>query len=107
MKIEAIESTLYVSNDLINWTLASVERVWLEGWPLLLGIQWDGFTYVVGTGNHSNLYRYASIIQGGDAALQHDGDNEINGMLGLNDVPEPASAVLIGLVAIFWGRRRR
>lgn len=112
---EAIESTVYLSNDLSTWTLAVVERVWLEGFMSNTGILWDGFTYAVGTGT-SSTFRYASIIHGGPGALIDDGDNEINGIMGLKSdftpvtVPEPASLVILalGLFGLgFSGRNRK
>lgn len=102
---EAIESTVYLSNDLVNWTQAVVERVWLEGFQPNTNILWDGFTYAVGTGT-SSTFRYASIIHGGPGALINDGDDEINGVMGLNDefetntVPEPATVTIWGLGAL-------
>jgi hypothetical protein len=110
---EAIESTVYLSNDQSTWTQAVVERVWLEGYEPILGIKWDGFTYAVGTGTAAT-FRYASVIWGGPGALISDGDNEINGIMGLdsgfNPVPTPTAFVLgfIGLgVAGRKLRRRR
>lgn len=111
---EAIESTVYLSNDLVNWTPGVVERVWLEGFNPILGIQWDGFTYAVGTGT-STTFRYASIIHGGPNALRDDGDNEINGILGTRadftsqQLPEPGtwSLVALSLAALVAVRRRR
>ncbi len=103
---EAIESTVYLSNDLVNWTQASVLRVFLEGFQANLGIQWDGFTYVVGT-NNGNSFRYASIIHGGPGALINDGDDEINGVLGFNGIPTPGTAAALGLGLLGAGRRRR
>jgi len=109
---EAIESTVYLSNDQISWTQAVVERVWLEGFMSNLGIQWDGFTFAVGTGT-SNTFRYAAIIHGGPGALQHDGDDEINGVMGLQanfqptPTPEPGTLLLFGLGAAAVARRRR
>lgn len=96
---EAIESTVYLSNDLVVWTPGVVERVWLEGFQSNLGIVWDGFVYAVGTGT-SDTFRYASIIWGGPGALYADGDNEINGILGTRadfTTPEPGTAALLGL----------
>ncbi len=100
---EAIESTVYLSNDQTNWTQAVTERVWLEGFMPNTNIKWDGFSYAVGTGS-SATFRYASIIWGGPGALQADGDNEINGILGLDadfnpttpsEVPVPATLPLL------------
>ncbi len=115
LPLEAIESTVYLSNDKITWTQAVVERVWLEGFQPILGIQWDGFVYAVGTGT-SATFRYASITWGGPGGLQADGDNEINGIMGLQGdftppplVPEPSTYALMlaGLATVLGIARRR
>ncbi len=120
---EAIESTVYLSNDPFfnTYVQAVVERVYLEGFHPNLDILWDGFSYIVGTGT-SATFRYASIIWGGPGALQADGDNEINGIMGLradntgctigvncDSVPEPMTLSLLGagLFGIGALRRRR
>ena len=110
---EAIEATVYLSNDQVTWTQAVTERVWLEGFELNLGILWDGFAYAVGTGTN-DTFRYASIIWGGPGALLSDGDNEINGVLGLDSdftpsvVPVPAAVWLFGTALVgFVGFSRR
>ncbi len=102
---EAIESTVYLSNDKVNWTQAVTERVWMEGIYSDTSVIWDGFAYVVGTGT-ANTFRYASIIWGGPGALLSDGDNEINGVMGLQGdfsgtpVPEPSTYLAGALLLI-------
>lgn len=128
---EAIESTVYLSNDpLFNtYVQAVVERVYLEGFHPNIGVLantndgvlWDGFSYIVGTGT-SATFRYASITHGGPGSLIQDGDNEINGIMGLradntgctigvncDAVPEPMTLSLLGagLFGIGALRRRR
>ncbi|HNG16461.1 PEP-CTERM sorting domain-containing protein [Accumulibacter sp.] len=114
LPLEAIESTVYLSNDMITWTQAVTERVWLEGIYSDTSVLWDGFVYAVGTGT-ADTFRYASIVWGGPGALQADGDNEINGVMGLRDnfqpgpsLPEPASLALfgLGLLGLYAARRR-
>jgi hypothetical protein len=101
---EAIESTVYLSTDQVTWTQAVVEKVWLEGFQPILGIQWDGFVYAVGTGT-TDKFRYASIIHGGPGALIDDGDDEINGVLGLKSdftpsVPDSGSTFMLAGLAL-------
>ena len=111
---EAIESTVYLSNDLVNWTQAVVEKVWLEGFMPNTLVEWDGFAYAVGTGTNAT-FRYASIIWGGPGGLQADGDNEINGVVGLNsdftasNAPDAGSTfcLMVFSLAGLVGLRRR
>lgn len=98
---EAIESTVYLSNDLINWVEAETLKVWLEGYLSNTGILWDGFVYAVGTPG-GDVFRYASIIWGGPGSLLQDGDNEINGVMGATGdfepptkIPEPETLFLV------------
>lgn len=114
---EAIESSVYLSNDKITWTPAVTERIWLEGIYSDTSVKWDGFAYAVGTGT-SSTFQYASIIWGGPGALYADGDNEINGVLALKgdftpvgEIPEPETYAMLlaglGLVALTTRRRRK
>lgn len=119
---EAIESTVYLSDSIagfggtlgVDYFQAVTEKVFLEGFMANTGILWDGFSYVVGTGT-SDTFRYASIIHGGPGALRDDGDDEINGIMGLSAdgtgliVPEPVTLSLLGagLLGIGAFRRRR
>lgn len=109
---EAIESTVYLSNDMVNWVMAVTERVWMEGIYSDTSVVWDGFVYAVGTGTNTT-FRYASVIWGGPGALISDGDNEINGIMGLNSnfggnpVPEPGSLALAGLALGLMAAARR
>lgn len=111
MPQEAIESTVYLSNGgagaptTWTWTPAVVEKVWLEGYETNLGIKWDGFVYAVGTGTNAT-FQYASVIHGGPGSLIQDGDNEINGILGLNadltpvSTPDGGSTLLLAGMAL-------
>lgn len=108
---ETIESTVYLSNDLSTWEQATVKRVWLEGYYPNTGVKWDGFVYAVSAS--AGTFRYASIIHGGPSALVNDGDDEINGMMGLNSgftpTPEPSTWAMIGagLIAFTKISRRK
>ena len=116
LPLEAIESTVYLSNDYTNpasWVQAVTQRVWLEGFQPNTGILWDGFVYAVGTPS-GDSFRYASVIWGGPGALQSDGDNELNGVMGLKanftpSVPEPDAVWLLaaGLGVLGCSRRKR
>lgn len=104
---ESIESTVYLSSSPTGpWTQADLKLVFLEGFQPNDGILWDGFSFVVQP-QGGGSFRYLSIIHGGPGALWSDGDDEINGVLGLPVVPAPAGLGLLGLAGLVVGRRRR
>jgi hypothetical protein len=88
---EAIEHTVYLSNNPnatvvgsdgnTQWVLATLKKVYLEGWRS----DWitDGFTAVWQLPN-GQAFRYAKVTAGGPTALQSDGDDEIDAVMGLN-----------------------
>lgn len=93
---EAIEYTVYLSNDPLattlgddgntQWVRAFLDRVYLEGWHD--GWSADGFTTVWRLPN-GQTFRYVQVVSGGPGALQRDGDDEINTVLGLTFGGEP------------------
>jgi len=95
---EAIESSVYLSNDRQAWIPSVVQRVWLEGLHSNLGILWDGFVFAVGTATGED-FRYVSVIHGGPGALLNDGDDEINGVLGLDENFQPTTLPTLALSA--------
>ncbi len=93
---EAIEYTVYLSNDPLattigddgntQWVRAFLDRVYLEGWHD--GWIADGFTTVWRLPN-GQTFRYVNVVSGGPGALQRDGDDEIDTVLGLTFGGEP------------------
>lgn len=87
---EAIEYTVYLSNNPsateagtdgnTHWVLAKIDRVYLEGWITT----WiaDGFTTVWRLPG-GQTFRYANVVAGGVGSLIHDGDDEIDTVIGL------------------------
>ncbi|MCR4288387.1 MAG: PEP-CTERM sorting domain-containing protein, partial [Deltaproteobacteria bacterium] len=97
---EALEHTVYLSNDLLAWTRATLETAYQEGWSPDPNIA-DGWVGVY-SGAPSTTWRYASVVHGGASSLITDGDTEIDAVGGLTEsgggvnVPEPATALLLG-----------
>lgn len=97
---EALEHTVYLSNDLSTWTRATLETAYMEGWSPDPNIA-DGWVGVY-SGAPSTTWRYASVIWGGLSSIWADGDTEIDAVGGLTEsgtgvqVPEPATALLLG-----------
>lgn len=97
---EALEHTVYLSNNQTTWTRAHLETVYQKGWSPDPNIG-DGWTAVY-SGAPSTTYRYASVTWGGPSSIHSDGDNEIDAVGGLTErgtgvhVPEPATALLLG-----------
>jgi MYXO-CTERM domain-containing protein len=87
---ETMEYTVYLSNDAAattigsdgatQWVRAELERVYLEGWHT--GWTADGFTTVWRLPGRV-AFRYVAVIASGPNALIQDGDDEIDGVMGL------------------------
>ena len=97
---EALEHTVYLSNDQTTWTRARLETAYMEGWTTsAIADGWVG----VYSGAPSTTWRYASVTHGGaSSAVYADGDTEIDAVGGLTEhgtgvqVPEPVTALLLG-----------
>ena len=93
---EAIEYSVFLSNNPnaltvgangdTQWVAARLEKVYLEGWIST----WiaDGFTTVWRLPG-GQTFRYVNVTSGGPASLQHDGDDEIDTVIGLTSGGEP------------------
>ena len=113
---EVLENSAWLSNDPnaldAGWTQASLVHVYGAGWEADPTIS-DGFVAVYqlpGGGTFSHV----SVTWGGPGSIQQDGDNEIDAVAGLTQggggvggVPEPASALLVGLGLLALGAARR
>ena len=107
---ETLESTVWLSNDPnatdAGWTQALLDHVYMQGWSPDPNIA-DGFVGVYKLPGGAT-FQFVSVTWGGPSALQHDGDNEIDAVGGLNvaggcvtcpvdgAVPEPATLLLLG-----------
>ncbi len=119
---EAVEYTVYLGNDptstsLADWTLATLDTIYLQGWqPDSIAIA-DGFTTVWKLpGNQT--FRYVSVQGVGSQALHpiYGYEDEIDAVAGLTvsgtgvAVPEPTSWLLVltalGLVSVSAYQRR-
>ncbi len=93
---EAIEYSVFLSNNpnattvgldgSTQWVAAKLDKVYLEGWIST----WiaDGFTTVWRLPG-GQTFRYVNVTSGGPASLQHDGDDEIDTVIGLTSGGEP------------------
>ena len=96
---EAIEYTPYLSNNPnatvtgtdgnTEWVRALLDKVYLEGW----NSSWvaDGFTTVWRLPG-AQTFRYVNVVSGGPGAIQHDGDDEIDTVIGLTSGGDPVPA---------------
>jgi len=96
LPLEAIEYTVYLSNNPsavgsgtdgnTQWVLATLDKVYLEGWIST----WiaDGFSTVWKLPG-GQTFRYVNVVSGGVGSIQHDGDDEIDTVIGLTAGGEP------------------
>ncbi len=116
---ESFEYDVFMSDDKVNWTEATLETLYDQGWDPDPAIA-DGYTTVwtLGVGQ---TFRYASVAWGNpgnpDPSYAYaDGDAEIDAVAGLradgtpvDPVPEPATFALLGLglLPLGWRLRKR
>lgn len=103
---EAWEYNVYLSNDLVTWTAATLVTYYTEGWSANPDIS-DGYTTVWELGPGQTA-RYASVTAGNngnpDSTFYYNSsDNEIDAVAGLTEqgggvgrVPEPSTLLLLG-----------
>jgi len=102
---ESWEYNVYLSNDLINWTAATLDTYYTEGWSPNPNIS-DGYTTVWRLGSGQTA-RYVSVTAGNngnpDGSFYYPSyDNEIDAVAGLTEqggavgVPEPSTLLLLG-----------
>ena len=117
---ESWEYNVYLSNDLLTWTPATLIEYYTKGWSPDPNIS-DGLTTVWELGP-SLTARYASVTAGNNGNPNPDfyydsSDNEIDAIAGLTEqggglgdhvVPEPASMLLLssGLLGMAGIRRK-
>lgn len=116
---ESFEYDVFMSDDKVNWTEATLETLYDQGWDANPSIT-DGYT-TVWTLGLNQTFRYASVAWGNpgnpDPSYRYaDGDCEIDAVAGLqadgssvDPVPEPASFALLGLglLPFAWRMRKR
>ncbi|VAV83281.1 hypothetical protein MNBD_DELTA01-1517 [hydrothermal vent metagenome] len=103
---ESWEYNVYLSNDQVTWTSATLIEYYLEGWTPDPNIS-DGYTTVWALGSGVTA-RYVSVTAGNngnpDSSFYFASfDNEIDAVAGLtesggglNTVPEPSTYLLLG-----------
>lgn len=102
---ESWEYNVYLSNDNVNWTAATLDTYYTEGWSANPNIS-DGYTTVWVLPSNQTA-RYVSVTAGNngnpDLSFYYaSADNEIDAVAGLTEqggavgVPEPATMLLLG-----------
>lgn len=125
---EAVEYTVYLGNNptstnLLDWHVATLQEVYLQGWEADSTSLADGFTTVWALSNPADTFRYVSVAAVGSQSLALPSicggtcgtDDEIDAVAGLTvggtgvgTVPEPGTLMLVAAaVAAGLGMRRR
>jgi hypothetical protein len=102
---EALEFTIYGSNDLSSWETGLLTFVIEDGWVD------NGTTYEsddwASIWSFSADYLYIKVVAGGPGAILSDGDFEMDAIGAASPVPEPATLLLMGFGLVGGGFMRR
>ncbi len=114
--LEALEWTAWGSNDLNApfggqtssgvWELGILDTVYRNGWNADPNVHYDDFT---GKVTFTQPFRYIHVIAQDSISIGGltSGDNEIDFVGGVSAIPEPSTALLLGLGLVGVGVRRR